>query len=69
MNSNLLKGEIRAKAMTQENIARSIGVSLSRFNAKLNGTNGAEFSLGEVRSIKSILGLSAEQVDNIFFEQ
>lgn len=69
MNSNLLKGEIRAKAMTQENVARSIGVSLSRFNAKLNGTNGAEFSLGEVRSIKSILGLSAEQVDNIFFEQ
>jgi hypothetical protein len=68
MNSNLLKGEIRAKAMTQENVARSIGVSLSRFNAKLNGTGGAEFSLGEVRSIKSILDLSAEQVDHIFFE-
>ena len=66
MNSNLLKGEIRAKAMTQENVARSIGVSL--FNAKLNGTGGAEFSLGEVRSIKSILDLSAEQVDHIFFE-
>lgn len=69
MNSNLLKGEIRAKAMTQENIARSIGISLSRFNAKLNGTGGAEFSLGEIRSIKTVLGLSAEQIDHIFFEQ
>ncbi len=69
MNSNLLKGEIRAKAMTQDDLARRIGVSLSRFNAKLNGTGGAEFSLGEVRSIKFVLGLSAEQVDCIFFKQ
>ena len=69
MNRDLLKGEIRAKAMTQEAVANSIGVSLSRFNAKLNNTNGAEFSLGEVRAIKDLLRLSATQIDLIFFDE
>lgn len=68
MNSALLKGEIRARSMTQEDVASQIGISLSRFNAKLNNTGGAEFSLGEVRAIKELLSLDAEQVDVIFFD-
>lgn len=67
MNSALLKGEIRAKSMTQEDVASRIGISLSRFNAKLNNSGGAEFSLGEVRAIKTLLQLSPERVDLIFF--
>lgn len=69
MNSALLKGEIRARSMTQEYVASKIGVSLSRFNAKLNNTGGAEFSLGEVRAIKSLLCLDHETVDTIFFDE
>lgn len=68
MNSALLKGEIRAKSMTQEDVAAEIGISLSRFNAKLNNTGGAEFSLGEVRALKELLSLDAEQMDVIFFD-
>ena len=68
MNSALLKGEIRARSMTQEDVASQIGISLSRFNAKLNNTGGAEFSLGEVRAIKECLSLDAEQVDVMFFD-
>lgn len=68
MNSALLKGEIRARSMTQEDVASQIGISLSRFNAKLNNTGGAEFSLGEVRALKELLSLDAEQVDVIFFD-
>lgn len=67
MNSDLLKGEIRSKAMTQSTVAQKIGISLSRFNAKLNNFGGAEFSVAEVRSIKSLLNLSPEQIDTIFF--
>ena len=67
MNSSLLKGEIRAKAMTQEDVARSIGISLSRLNAKINGYGGAEFSLAEIKSMRALFGLSLEQVDAIFF--
>lgn len=68
MNSALLKGEIRARSMTQEDVAEKIGISLSRFNAKLNNTGGAEFSLGEVRALKTLLHLDANQVDVIFFD-
>lgn len=68
MNGALLKGEIRARELTQEEVAKKIGISLSRFNAKLNNSGGAEFSLGEVRAIKGLLGLTADQVDVIFFD-
>ena len=52
--------------MTQEDVASKIGVSLYRFNAKLNNTGGAEFSLGEVRAIKRLLCLGPDAVDAIF---
>lgn len=67
MNTDMLKGKIKEKAMSQSDVASKIGLSLSRFNAKLNGTGGAEFTLGEVRSIKDVLHLDSEQVDSIFF--
>ena len=66
MNKDLLKGTIRIRGMTQEDVAIKIGLSLSRFNAKINETGGAEFSLGEARSLKQILELSSEQFDSIF---
>lgn len=62
-----LKGIIRAFGETQADLAREIGVSLSRLNAKLNGTGGAEFSLGEIAAIKRHYRLTSEEVDNIFF--
>ena len=67
MNTNLLKGKLKERGLTQENAAGQIGVSLSRFNAKLNSRGGAEFSLGELQALKSILALTARQVDQIFF--
>lgn len=67
MKSDLLKGKIKEKAMTQEDVASGIGISLSRFNAKINGSGGAEFTLGEARAMKKMLSLDSEQVDRIFF--
>lgn len=67
MQANMLKGKLTESGMTQEQAASRIGISLSRFNAKLNETRGAEFSLGEVLAMKNILNLSPEQVDQIFF--
>ena len=69
MNANLLKGVLRSKGITQETAARKIGISLSRFNAKLNGTGGAEFSLGDVQALRNYLELTPEDVDRIFFEE
>lgn len=67
MNSNILKGKMREREMTQNAVASKIGMSLSRFNAKLNNSDGAEFSLGEIRSLKELFSLDASQVDQIFF--
>ncbi len=68
MNANLFKGEMKKLGYRQADVAEKIGISLSRFNAKINGTQGAEFSLAEIRAIKSLFGFSAEQVDIIFFD-
>ena len=65
MNTNALKGKMKERAMTQADVASSIGISISRFNAKLN--NSAEFTLGEVRAIKELLALTSDQIDSIFF--
>lgn len=67
MQANMLKGKLTENGMTQANAAERIGISLSRFNAKLNETRGAEFSLGEVLALKNVLNLSLEQIDQIFF--
>lgn len=67
MNANLLKGKLREQGLTQQAAAAEMGVSLSRFNAKLNQRDGAEFSLGELKALKTILTLTARQVDQIFF--
>ena len=67
MNINRLKGKIREHGFTQGELAAEMGVSLSRLNAKVNGRGGAEFTLGELQAIKSILMLTAQQIDQIFF--
>lgn len=67
MNANLLRGELARNGYTQAETAAAVGLSLSRFNAKLNKYNGAEFSLGEVKAFKRLFNLSPEQIDDIFF--
>lgn len=67
MNVNMLKGKITEKGLTQEAVAVAIGTSRSSFNAKINGTNGAEFSLREIRSLRALLNLNSDQIDAIFF--
>lgn len=66
MNLDLLKGAILSKGMTQAEVAESIGVSLSRFNAKINHTRGAVFTLQEAKALKALLDLSMAQIDEIF---
>ena len=67
MNADMMKGKMREQAMTQGEVAKEIGLSLSRFNAKLNGKAGAEFSLRELQALRDLFRLNPEQVDQIFF--
>lgn len=62
-----LKARMKEHGDTQATLSKEIGLSLSRFNAKLNRTGGAEFSVAEIRAIKQLYGLTSEEVDVIFF--
>ena len=59
----------RERDMTQEQLAEYLGISRSTFSAKLNETNGAEFTQGEIAMIKFKYDLSPDEIDAIFFAQ
>jgi len=69
MNAQLLKGIIKIYDGSQAVLAKAMGISHSRLNAKINERNGAEFSLGEIVFIRDRYNLSKTQLTDIFFSQ
>jgi hypothetical protein len=67
MNKNMLVSKMKLHGDTQEDLAKWIGISVTRFNAKLNGTGGAEFTQSEILKIKERYNLTSEEVNAIFF--
>ena len=67
MNPQALKVRMTEMEVTQASVAEKIGLSLSRFNAKVHGWRGAEFTLQEIQKMKTILKLDADMTDHIFF--
>ena len=67
MNKNLLMSVLAKNGDKQSDLAAILGISLSRTNAKINETDGAQFYQSEIARIKLHYGLSAEEVDSIFF--
>jgi hypothetical protein len=53
---------------TQGRLAKAIGLSLSRLNAKIN-EHKAEFRQQEILRIKERYSLTADEVNAIFFEK
>jgi hypothetical protein len=54
---------------TQQILADALGLSLSRLNAKINGTDGAEFRMSEIKFFRDRWHLTPEEVDQIFFSK
>lgn len=69
MNKALLESKMKLRGDNQSKLAEVVGLSLPRLNAKLNGTNGAEFTLTEVKKIKDRYNLTNEEKDAIFFNE
>ncbi|MBQ1577309.1 MAG: hypothetical protein IIZ83_10135, partial [Oscillospiraceae bacterium] len=61
-----LLGKLREHGLTQDDGARISGMSRSRFNAKVNGTGGAEFKLGEIVALKNGIPLTLDEASAIF---
>lgn len=68
MNKNLLESEMKAHGDTGTTLSKRLGMARSTFSAKINETNGAEFTQGEISKIKKLYSLDAERVDEIFFD-
>lgn len=68
MNKNKLVSVYKLHGDRQEDLAKYIGISPQRFSAKLNETDGAEFTQGEIKMIKRKYNLTGDQVMEIFFE-
>lgn len=69
MNKNLLNSYMARFGDTQKTLADAMGISLSRLNAKINETGGAEFTQGEMDFIASRYHLAAKDMVSIFFAQ
>lgn len=67
VNSRLLKSFIVRYDKTQEHLAEAMGISLSRLNAKINGTGGADFTQSEIAFIRERYNLSNRDVCDVFF--
>ncbi|MGN1194746.1 MAG: DUF739 family protein [Acutalibacteraceae bacterium] len=60
-----LLGIMKEKNITQESLAKSIGISETSLNKKLK--NNSQFKQDEMISILNILGVNVNNVANIFF--
>ena len=69
MNKNMFVSKMKLFGDTQEVLAKALGISLSRLNAKINETDGAEFKQNEIRFFRNRWCLTPEEVDQIFFAQ
>lgn len=52
---------------TQETLAKAIGISRTRLNAKINETDNASFTQPEICAIKERYQLSDSEINVIFF--
>ena len=67
MNKNKLEAVMKLHGDTGTTLSQHLGMARGTFSIKLNGTNGAEFTQGEIMKIKSKYDLNSEQLSDIFF--
>ena len=67
MKKNLLEAKMKVHGDIQVALAKYIGITVQSFNRKLNGTDGAEFTQGEIKKIIERYNLTPEEVVEIFF--
>lgn len=67
MNKLRLESVMRIHGDTGTSLAVYLGMARTTFSAKINETNGAEFTQGEISAIKEKYKLTPEDIVNIFF--
>lgn len=67
MKKNELESIMKLFGDTGADLALFLGIARSTFSAKINETNGAEFTQNEIMLIKQRYQLTPEQLNSIFF--
>ncbi len=68
MNKLKLESVMRLYGDTGTSLAKFLGMARTTFSAKINETNGAEFTQSEIAMIKEKYSLSPDNVIEIFFD-
>ncbi|MBQ3330837.1 MAG: helix-turn-helix transcriptional regulator [Ruminococcus sp.] len=67
MDKQLLKSIMLQFGDTQESLAAAMGISLSRFNAKINERGGAAFTQSEMAFMIDRYNMDGELAMRVFF--
>ena len=66
MRQERLEAKMAEKKVKDQDCAKALGIDSSTFWRKKTGVN--EFDRDEIKGLKTLMGLTAEEVDFIFFE-
>lgn len=69
MKKNELESVMKLFGDTGTDLAQFLGIARSTFSAKINETNGAEFTQNEIMLIKQRYQLTPDQLSSIFFTE
>lgn len=69
MDKNLFASFMKRHGDTQQILAEEMGISLSRLNAKINETGGAQFGSNEIQFIAKRYRMKAKDIVACFFAQ
>lgn len=69
MNKLKLESVMKLHGDTGTSLAKFLDMSRTTFSAKINETNGAEFTQGEIATIKEKYSLSPDDIVSIFFDE
>lgn len=67
MNKEEFKAEMYRNGDNQGTLAKAMGISRVRLNAKINERGEASFTQPEIAFIRSRYNLTSERIDIIFF--
>ena len=68
VNVDKLRGKIVERRMKVPEVAKAVGIDSATLYRRLNG-GGGSFTIEEADKIASILALTAEELNHIFFAQ
>ena len=69
VNTSALKAKLKEKNMTQEEVARKLGIDPSTFNRKINNESGSVITVQEAELLANVLNIPRNRLTAIFFAQ